>query len=78
MFRCRPSPPLEIILREPKIIAQLQAEADDLKEQYKAKEQEVYRMGLYASLSLRYMDMLKEAKEILDMNGLDSSFIKLR
>lgn len=75
---CRRSPPLEIVLYEPKIINQLKTEIEGLKDQYKAKEQELYRMGLYAGLSFQYLDMLKEAKEVLDMNGLDSSFIKLR
>lgn len=72
------SRPLEIIVREPKVIAQLEADDAALKQQYKDKEQEVYRMGLYASLSLQYLDMLKEAKEVLDLNGMDSSFIKIR
>lgn len=74
----RLSHPLEIVLYEPKIIKQLQTENEGLKDQYKAKEQELYRMGLYAGLSFQYLDTLKEAKEVLDMNGLDSSFIKIR
>lgn len=72
------SHPLEIVVREPKVIAQLEADTAALKQQLKDKEQEVYRMGLYASLSLQYLDMLKEAKEVLDLNGMDSSFIKIR
>lgn len=69
---------LEVVVRNVDEIAQLTGEIESLKAQLVKKEQEIHRIGLYASLSIGYIDQLKRCKAVLDRAGLDSSFIKLR
>ena len=63
--------PLEVSFRPAK-------EMEELQKRVASLESQLGHMSLYANLSLRLTDELREAKERLEALGEDTSFIHLR
>lgn len=68
---------LDVTLRRAEELTSLEEEIERLHGELRSKEDEIRRMGQYAAISLRYMDQLKLARQLLNDAGLDSSFIQL-
>lgn len=68
---------LDVTLRKAEEMTSLEAEIKRLQKVIASKDEEIRRMSEYAAISIRYLDQLKLARQILDGAGLDSSFIKL-
>lgn len=68
---------LDVTLRKAEEMTSLETEIERLHKALEQKDEEIRRMSEYAAISIRYLDQLKLARQLLDKAGLDSSFIRL-
>lgn len=66
---------LKVVLVKPEEIAALEQKVSDLNAEVQHLRRDVAAMQQYADLTLVLMDQLRQARSILQIAGLDTSFI---
>lgn len=65
----------KVVLVKPEEIAALEQKVSDLNAEVQQLRRDVSSLRQYADLSLLLMDQLRQARSILQIAGLDTSFI---